>query len=512
MHRESCQENVVKYVYYSDEGYTLGASIDYIAGKHLEIRAGEEIFVPKDVATSHKAGHTSTVNKADHHPSSGNKGAGNKGSYGPFEKYGADMGEEGGFKVYVTKEGKVVYEDVGNEQCGVLGDVRTIDKQEEGKVIGKGKDISYEEFKRHVIEKGDFKARENKIKYGFSPITGKMNQELGDLTYNSDNDKNIDGYLRESYEIYLKKGSVSTSELGLMGYSLIDFYLEGNAEKKEEVASALLKNKEVKLEEYYHNKQYETGQISSPTELFLSDGFIRSAHQIKKWVLVGESVWVETSPGSYVLTNLATSDVIKSIKTGDKALENVPIYGFIWQGAKWVPIKFYNALPDFIKTAVDMWVIPEGLLLTKNIVKSVIAKEGGTALKPAFYSKADSAGAREILIPDAGDLNKKVFTKPDEFHSKIPVVEIIGKESLNQYELSNLKRFEQKLPNADKTIIEKLQNGDKIFRAEVQGKVPGSKAMYEKTINSKGETIKYDKITYAPDGSIIHTKDKFNNK
>ncbi len=57
--------------------------------KHLEIRAGEEISVPKDVASSHKAGYTSTVNKADHHPSSGNKGAGNKGSYGPFGKYGA---------------------------------------------------------------------------------------------------------------------------------------------------------------------------------------------------------------------------------------------------------------------------------------------------------------------------------------------------------------------------------------------------------------------------------------
>jgi hypothetical protein len=311
-----------------------------------------------------------------------------------------------------------VYEDAGIGQCGEIGYVKTIDNQEEGKVIGKGKDISYEEFKKKQLKQRDFKASENKIKYGFSPITGKMNQELGDLTYNLDNDKNIDGYLRESYEIYLKKGFVSTSELGLMEYSLVDFYLEGNAEKKEEVASALLKNKEVKLEEYYHNKQYETGQISSPTERFLSDGFIRSAHQIKKWVLVGESVWVETSPGSYVLTNLATSDVIKSIKTGDKALENVPIYGLIWQGAKWVPIKFYNALPDFIKTAVDMWVIPEGLLLTKNIVKSVIAKEGGTALKPAFYGKADGAGAREILIPDAGDLNKKVFTKPDTPHHK----------------------------------------------------------------------------------------------
>jgi len=28
MHRESCQENIVKHVYDSDEGYTLGASIE----------------------------------------------------------------------------------------------------------------------------------------------------------------------------------------------------------------------------------------------------------------------------------------------------------------------------------------------------------------------------------------------------------------------------------------------------------------------------------------------------
>ena len=72
--------------------------------------------------------------------------------------------------------------------------VKTIDNQEEGKVIGKGgkgKDISYEEFKKKQLKQRDYKARENKIKYGFSPITGKMNQELGDLTYNLDNDKNM---------------------------------------------------------------------------------------------------------------------------------------------------------------------------------------------------------------------------------------------------------------------------------------------------------------------------------
>ena len=150
--------------------------------KHLEIRAGEEISVPKDIATSYKAGYTSA----------GSRTTENKASYGPFGKYG--IGEESGFKVYVTKEGKVVYEDAGIGQCGEIGYVKTIDNQEEGKVIGKGgkgKDISYEEFKKKQLKQRDYKARENKIKYGFSPITGKMNQELGDLTYNLDNDKNM---------------------------------------------------------------------------------------------------------------------------------------------------------------------------------------------------------------------------------------------------------------------------------------------------------------------------------
>ena len=43
------------------------------------------------------------------------------------------MGEKSEFKVYVTKEGKVVYEDGKVGQCGEIGYVRTIDKQEEGK-------------------------------------------------------------------------------------------------------------------------------------------------------------------------------------------------------------------------------------------------------------------------------------------------------------------------------------------------------------------------------------------
>ncbi|WHA04525.1 AHH domain-containing protein [Candidatus Bandiella numerosa] len=48
MHRESCQENIVKHVYDSDEGYTLGTSIDYITGNKGsdgKIRLAEDNYI-----------------------------------------------------------------------------------------------------------------------------------------------------------------------------------------------------------------------------------------------------------------------------------------------------------------------------------------------------------------------------------------------------------------------------------------------------------------------------------
>jgi hypothetical protein len=88
---------------------------------------------------------------------------------------------------------------------------------------------------------------------------------------------------------------------------------------------------------------------------------------------------------------------------------------------------------------------------------------------------------------------------------------IIDSSNLSNKELSNFNRFKQKLPSASHIEIEKFQDGAKVFRAEVLGDVPGSKAVYEKFVNLEGNTVKYYKTTYAPDGSIIHIKDKINN-
>ena len=111
----------------------------------------------------------------------------------------------------------------------------------------------------------------------------------------------------------------------------------------------------------------------------------------------------------------------------------------------------------------------------------------------------------------AYEIGSYVYENREDLAKKVEIDKvIISKNDLGAVELANLKRFEKKLPSSDGTIIEKLANGNIVFKSEIPGNVPGSKAVYEKVINPQGETIKYYKTTYAPDGTIVHVKDKFN--
>jgi RHS repeat-associated protein len=77
---------------------------------------------------------------------------------------------------------------------------------------------------------------------------------------------------------------------------------------------------------------------------------------------------------------------------------------------------------------------------------------------------------------------------------------------------ANLKRFNKKLPaNATPTKVHDLPGGGKAFQAESAGKVPGSKAIYEKQVDAKGKTTQYTKTTLNPKGKAVHVKDKMNN-
>jgi hypothetical protein len=74
---------------------------------------------------------------------------------------------------------------------------------------------------------------------------------------------------------------------------------------------------------------------------------------------------------------------------------------------------------------------------------------------------------------------------------------------------ANFARFEKNMPaGALPTKVFDLPLGGKAFQAEVPGKVPGSKAIYEKQVNADGETLQFTKTTLDPNGRVVHVKDK----
>ena len=85
----------------------------------------------------------------------------------------------------------------------------------------------------------------------------------------------------------------------------------------------------------------------------------------------------------------------------------------------------------------------------------------------------------------------------------------VAKGLINHSQAGNFARFEKKLPSAaEETRIFDLPDGGKVFQAEVPGRVPGSKAVYEKSVDVNGKTIEYNKTTYDPSGDIVHVKKK----
>jgi hypothetical protein len=74
----------------------------------------------------------------------------------------------------------------------------------------------------------------------------------------------------------------------------------------------------------------------------------------------------------------------------------------------------------------------------------------------------------------------------------------------------NFSRFQKKLPKGAKPAEVHLRPGGGMkFAAEVPGKVPGSKAVYEKIVDAQGQTIRYTKTTFDPQGNVVHVKTKF---
>lgn len=75
---------------------------------------------------------------------------------------------------------------------------------------------------------------------------------------------------------------------------------------------------------------------------------------------------------------------------------------------------------------------------------------------------------------------------------------------------NNFARFVKKVPANSKSsaTFKQLKDGNYLFEATSSGRVPGSKAVYQKWVNPQGETFKMLKTTFGPDGKIIHVKPK----
>ena len=56
--------------------------------------------------------------------------------------------------------------------------------------------------------------------------------------------------------------------------------------------------------------------------------------------------------------------------------------------------------------------------------------------------------------------------------------------------------------------VEKLNDGNYQIKMENPGRVPGSKAVYYKIVDSDGHTVRVYKETYDPSGKLVHVKEK----
>lgn len=83
-----------------------------------------------------------------------------------------------------------------------------------------------------------------------------------------------------------------------------------------------------------------------------------------------------------------------------------------------------------------------------------------------------------------------------------------GEVVLTEAQAANLARFDKRMP-AGNTGTTVSQAGKGVtFTSEVPGKVPGSKAVYEKSVNASGTTTGMKKTTVDPNGQVVHIKDK----
>jgi RHS repeat-associated protein len=102
----------------------------------------------------------------------------------------------------------------------------------------------------------------------------------------------------------------------------------------------------------------------------------------------------------------------------------------------------------------------------------------------------------------------KVVPEAASTSATTPSTKPVNNVPLSPEQQAKLNAFKKDLPKANTgTSVDKV--GDQVlFTSEVPGKVPGSKAVYQKTVDDAGTTTSMVKTTFDPKGNVVHIKDK----
>jgi hypothetical protein len=129
---------------------------------------------------------------------------------------------------------------------------------------------------------------------------------------------------------------------------------------------------------------------------------------------------------------------------------------------------------------------------------------------------------KESLNADQGvraGTNQGLANRKIEINVDIDDIRTVGRSvvddsalnsSINNLQERNYNRFIDRLPSqTEQPRIINFGNGSVAFQAKVPANnISGSFAVYEKQVDVYGNTIQYTKTTYAPNGGIVHIKDK----
>ena len=119
-----------------------------------------------------------------------------------------------------------------------------------------------------------------------------------------------------------------------------------------------------------------------------------------------------------------------------------------------------------------------------------LAKMADKAVDTAKVAKTAKSGKSIIKVTNKSSALKSVDKLPSNIQKS---AKSFFKGSSNNYNSYSV------IKNKNNTYTIKMEN---------PGKVPGSKAVYNKIVDSNGKTIKVYKDTFDPLGNLVHRKDK----